>query len=452
MIDVLHSFVNVTSEDDINRSLRMESLDAHAHDNGRRRGGNSIKFNRQEDSDTFIDLSALNQKAGIRHVETLEEENKENKAKGSDLASQEDNLIENADQSEIIKHRNNENESLDKGSHDVVLEYNADQRAVGSVQVEDEVKTISNLNNDQYQMENLGLDIFGNIIGAGDNTRKHVCDSCFKHDFNYVIQNENICKPMYEGQEIELLILVTTTHKNIKARTALRSTWLSHTKNNTANIRHAFLLGETPDVRYHPVVLKENDLFHDIIKEDFIDSYKNLTYKTIMGFKWAATKCVHAKYVMKTDDDMYVNVNNLLKIFSGPLKDRLSRTIVGACSQKAVPIRNSRSKWYASLESYPDRLYPGFCSGTGYVTSMNVVSKIYEVSPNVPFFHLEDVYVSLCINKLGYRLQHVPGFNTDRQKLDPCIFKGDRLITAHQLSPMVMQILWQKQCIVPINL
>jgi hypothetical protein len=128
-------------------------------------------------------------------------------------------------------------------------------------------------------------------------------------------------------------------------------------------------------------------------------------------------------------------------------KEKLQTSVMGACNSKARPIRSQKSKWFASEDSYPDKFYPGFCSGTGYVTSMHVAKEVYLISPSVPFFHLEDVYVSLCIRKLGFKLQAMPGYNAGRPKLDPCVYKGDKLITAHQLSPIMLQMIWGKQCI-----
>ena len=40
----------------------------------------------------------------------------------------------------------------------------------------------------------------------------------------------------------------------------------------------------------------------------FQDIYYNLTLKTVMGLKWCSIYCNQAKYVMKTDDDIFVNI------------------------------------------------------------------------------------------------------------------------------------------------
>ena len=240
--------------------------------------------------------------------------------------------------------------------------------------------------------------VLGNPIikGAMDNKRKDECNNCFNHDFKYVIDNPNICK-LYPGlKEIELLIIILTVHNYVQQRNALRETWLTYSKNNTASVRYAFLLGEIKDTKLKADIIKESDFYRDIIKADFVDVYSNLTYKTIMGFKWAATKCGVAKAVLKTDDDMYINMPNVLDIVRNNFSS-LQTNIVGSCSQRAGPIRNQKSKWFASINSYPGKFYPGFCSGTGYLTSLNVAQKVFEVSPHVPYFHLEDVYVALCI-------------------------------------------------------
>ncbi|KAH3692435.1 beta-1,3-galactosyltransferase 1-like [Dreissena polymorpha] len=276
--------------------------------------------------------------------------------------------------------------------------------------------------------------------------RQSDCDNCFKHDFEYVIQNDHICDTLEIRDKIDLLILVTTVHKNGFIRQTLRRTWLSYTKNNTAIVRHVFLLGKTADDRLQEFVMKENEMYHDIVQETFIDSYHNLTYKTIMGFKWASTKCSNAKFVIKTDDDMWVNVPSLITLLSGTdMSNYLQTGLTGSCSPKASPIRNKNSKWYASFISYPDKFYPGFCSGTGYMTSINVVSDIYNVSPHVPFFHLEDVYVALCARKLGFSLKKTLGFFAE-PKLNLCDYKQDGVLTVHQVRPSMLTVIWKKTC------
>ncbi|XP_052266574.1 beta-1,3-galactosyltransferase 1-like [Dreissena polymorpha] len=285
-----------------------------------------------------------------------------------------------------------------------------------------------------------------NEMPHNKNERQRECDNCFKHDFEYYIQNDHICDTSSMHENIDLLILVTTVHKNGFVREALRTTWLSCTKNNTANVRHVFLLGKTFDNRLQESVMRENDIHHDIVQEMFIDTYQNLTYKTIMGFKWASTKCSNAHFVMKTDDDMWVNVPALVKLLSGTdLENYLQTGLTGNCRAKESPIRNKNFKWYASLLSYPDVSYPPFCSGTGYLTSIKVASEIYHVSPNVPFFHLEDIYVALCARRLGLSVKKTVGFYAGR-RLNVCDYKKDDVLTIHHVTPSKLTEIWNTLC------
>ncbi|KAH3770538.1 hypothetical protein DPMN_171825 [Dreissena polymorpha] len=71
--------------------------------------------------------------------------------------------------------------------------------------------------------------------------RQSECNNCFKHDFEYAIQNDHICDTLDTSEHIDLLIFVTTVHHNVLNRQAIRRTWLSYTNNNTANARHVFL-------------------------------------------------------------------------------------------------------------------------------------------------------------------------------------------------------------------
>ena len=207
-----------------------------------------------------------------------------------------------------------------------------------------------------------------------------------------------------------------------------------------------FLLGKAQNSILEKSLIKESEQFGDIIQENFVDVYRNVTFKTIMGFKWASYNCPCAKAVLKTDDDMYVYVPNVLDIIR-KYSTLLQTNVFGSCHQVACPIRNVNSKWFASVHSYPGKFYAGFCSGTGYLTSMNVTRKVFEIPSPVPFFHLGDVYVALCIKKLGCRLKSFQRFHSDRPKLDTCLYNGKTLVKAHYMTPNLIRQIWNAKCV-----
>ena len=88
----------------------------------------------------------------------------------------------------------------------------------------------------------------------------------------------------------------------------------------------------------------ENQEHSDIIQMDFIDSYHNLTIKTMMVMNWLATHCPNASYAMKVDTDTFVNVfylvNELLAV--SPRHDFITGSVIA----DGRPRRDRRSKWY----------------------------------------------------------------------------------------------------------
>ena len=53
---------------------------------------------------------------------------------------------------------------------------------------------------------------------------------------------------------------------------------------------------------------EESSKHGDLVQGDFLDTYHNLSYKAIMGNLWVAEFCSQAEFVVKTDDDMYVDL------------------------------------------------------------------------------------------------------------------------------------------------
>ena len=76
-----------------------------------------------------------------------------------------------------------------------------------------------------------------------------------------------------------------------------------------SKVAFAFLVGYSEE--FHLDLEYESDLFGDIIITDHVDSYNNLTLKTLAAFDWMQTYCKQAEYLLKTDDDMFIQVNNI---------------------------------------------------------------------------------------------------------------------------------------------
>ena len=48
-------------------------------------------------------------------------------------------------------------------------------------------------------------------------------------------------------------------------------------------------------------IARENDKHHDIVQGDFLDTYRNLSYKNIMGKLWVTEFCQQVFWLMRSD-------------------------------------------------------------------------------------------------------------------------------------------------------
>jgi hypothetical protein len=182
---------------------------------------------------------------------------------------------------------------------------------------------------------------------ANSTEEQFECDHCFSVDFEILMQNRLICKPFQQSSEVNILILIFTVPSNFLERKVIRETWLTPSYNNNGQVRHAFLIGTTNDEILTSQVKQENADFGDMIQFNFCESYRNLTLKTLISFKWATAFCSNAQFIMKTDDDVYVNINELIRtlLIHG---SSLRTSVAGLCELGILRETNPSSKWYVS--------------------------------------------------------------------------------------------------------
>lgn len=262
-----------------------------------------------------------------------------------------------------------------------------------------------------------------------------LCQDCLSSGFQYDLNVEDICHT-----DVRLVILVESPPSNQDSRNAIRKTWGAVSQVSSSNVRVVFLLGKSNNPHENTLAEHEYWLNQDIVQINFIDAYANLTYKTLSGLHWVNTFCSNAKYVMKTDDDMYVNTPLISKMLLASPK---SRFLGGYCWGVSTPHRDSSSKWYVPYEMYPSATFPPMCSGTGYIMSQDLVKNIINVSLLIGFFYLEDVYVALCLQKFNIYPVNIQGFSNMLVPFDSCLFRN-YVLTSHGHTPYDLQTEWSQ--------
>ncbi|XP_009081515.1 PREDICTED: beta-1,3-galactosyltransferase 2-like, partial [Acanthisitta chloris] len=69
----------------------------------------------------------------------------------------------------------------------------------------------------------------------------------------------------------------------IRHRNSIRKSWGNESVVPGVDVVRLFMLGiETKDAN-EDLLMRESEQYHDIIQQDFLDTYNNLTLKTMMG-------------------------------------------------------------------------------------------------------------------------------------------------------------------------
>ena len=153
--------------------------------------------------------------------------------------------------------------------------------------------------------------------------------------------------------------MVCSAVQNFAARIAIRQSWAQDTE--TLNyVKVVFLIGQNLNNTYQEHLEKEHEEYGDIIQESFIDTYSNLTVKSLMLLKWFTQSCNRTQYVMKTDDDMYIN---LVKLYEFVQMNQKPNLLLGSLICNAVPIKDPDNKWFVPSYMFSEKKYPNYLSG-----------------------------------------------------------------------------------------
>ncbi len=103
-----------------------------------------------------------------------------------------------------------------------------------------------------------------------------------KH-FEYLINNATICQGSIVGDQLSIVVIVHSARSHFTERYAVRNTWGSIKIYKGWTFHLVFLLGSDPNEEFNARLWQESQRYGDIIMGSFVDSYKNLTYKHLMG-------------------------------------------------------------------------------------------------------------------------------------------------------------------------
>ncbi|XP_038848405.1 LOW QUALITY PROTEIN: N-acetyllactosaminide beta-1,3-N-acetylglucosaminyltransferase 2 [Salvelinus namaycush] len=275
-------------------------------------------------------------------------------------------------------------------------------------------------------------------------------------DYPVLIEPAKLCGcGLKKGQCPLLLLAIKTQGLNFANRQAIRQTWGFGATGKGGVVRRVFLLGKNhvePHVDISELLQLENRHYGDILQWDFHDSFFNLTLKDVLLWDWLSAHCPLARFVFKGDDDVLLRTPALLDYLreqtiqsGGPRSEGMKGFMVGDVIRAAVPNRVNSTKYFIP-DSFYNGLYPPYGGGGGVVYSGELALRLNRISRRVHLYPIDDVYVGMCLHRLGVHPIHHPAFLTfnfpKKEGVEQCAYHT--ILLVHKRSRAQVMKLWSE--------
>ncbi|XP_046364165.2 acetylgalactosaminyl-O-glycosyl-glycoprotein beta-1,3-N-acetylglucosaminyltransferase-like [Haliotis rufescens] len=256
--------------------------------------------------------------------------------------------------------------------------------------------------------------------------------------------DSRLCKEkLKDDASLWLLVAVISAVTHFEQRQAIRATWGSAIHNNSSKpVCLVFILGTgqaSDDVKLEDEISKHKDIVQINKKE----IYTNLIYKSIGLLKWADAQFNHVHFVHKVDDDVYVHVpvlyERLIRFSTTP------KIMMGYLDNGAPVFRNSKSKYYVSIDEFKGEKFPSYIHGPSYVISGDLVHDLLATIPHHPLVSMEDFYITgICGTYISAAHVGHCGFRNWRQRGDDSTLLPE-VVSLHSMTPSQMYKTWNYQ-------
>ena len=168
---------------------------------------------------------------------------------------------------------------------------------------------------------------------------------------------------------LRLVILVSSNAPHVARRALIRKYWGNYS-NWATNFQWKviFVVGGNLDKNILQQLYEEGKTYHDLLMEDFEESFYKLSFKVMVGLAWL-NKNLKYDFLLKCDDDVFVNVDELMKVLSTTKHHFFGQRMINQ------PVERKGRYGVSKEEHFNDRYHP-YCSGGGFILSSSIVGKI----------------------------------------------------------------------------
>ncbi|KAF2902559.1 hypothetical protein ILUMI_03627 [Ignelater luminosus] len=249
------------------------------------------------------------------------------------------------------------------------------------------------------------------------------------------VNNSNVSYKLCRdsGKNLQLFVAVISAPSHERARLAVRQTWGHFAARRDISI--AFIVGSSTNAVYNRKLKREEYMYQDIIRGKFLDSYRDSTAKAISMLKWINTYCFKATFVLKVNDNIFINIPRLLTFIS--TRNPEQRAIYG---RLAIKFRRQR---YERILEYKPTVFPDFVIGPTYLFPTGISKDLYFAAINHAYVKSDDVFLTgIVANDLQIERIHVPEFFNRYLVLTSCNI--ERIVSVRVVNESAQFDLWTK--------
>nr|XP_026694081.1 beta-1,3-galactosyltransferase 5-like isoform X2 [Ciona intestinalis] len=229
-----------------------------------------------------------------------------------------------------------------------------------------------------------------------DETRKYYALEPWKVKLNINVSNND---PDTTWRMVTFVKSTATRHKE---RELIRRTWASISLVSGTRFETIFVIGEAPSETAKALIKEESERYGDILHFNGPDNYTHICSKTLSGMKWAKENLSPETFYTSSDDDVTVDLAEVIQNIETNIEKASSEKwpefpiLCGYLKGKTdPPHRDKNDKWYIPSSIYKWTVFPQFCFGAYYTTSVSVVSQLYtEALTSKVLGHLDDVWLT----------------------------------------------------------
>ncbi|KAL3879468.1 hypothetical protein ACJMK2_031765 [Sinanodonta woodiana] len=201
----------------------------------------------------------------------------------------------------------------------------------------------------------------------------------------------------------------------VKKQTSLSQEWILKEKKITEDLQ------------------RETEMFGDILFVNVTDVYRNLPTK-LLYFHQIILSSIRADYVLKTDDDCFIDLEKIYSILQGNKEIQNSKLWWGSF----------RDYWYVehygkwAEREYYSSVYPRFACGSGNIVSHDLHHWIAQNSQHLKTYQGEDISLGIWLAAIGPTFLHDTLWKCDRS-CEPNMY------SIPELLPIELRAMWKNK-------